>query len=578
MTTAEKVDVTSVPRTSLSALEQPWAFTQERPLGTSEFIREAKRRGLNLDLAGLRELYRTGILAPFIEIMSRQVGEPIEMLPDTVGYSSLVASLRHAARKGCVRDPGIAPYRRHTQFKRPRNASHYWENGLLYSRYQLLLLSDIEALWTRRRLVRNSGGSVVRMPKASASLDNRAHHLRNLSIVLSALEARYLPKIEPEWIRVRNSEIEDWEQYRKSFAPAEFADAFNYPPEHAQADAEQLLRRAEYIDPLGPDWGSLARRAPNRALDKLSGAALRAMDCREAAEILLLYYEDMASRGGAAPLPTIPPFEPDPLRERLSARRQSLDEDLQSLGLSPHPRVVLIIEGETEEELFPLARGLSGLSDAPELVRFLTLRGIKGDLTKVAALAATPLVGERHGDTWSLIKPPTILLIAVDPEESYSNPVGIANERGKIIKEVARVLAAQGVTVHPDDLEELVHVRTWDERCFEFAHFDNDELADAVIRLAPTINGLTREDLIKDIEKKRVGWLNIDKVWEKWKTQPSKRALGRELWPVLAAKIDDRRTDHSAPMPPIVDVLIEADHLARRWQYRSPVLRAASAP
>jgi hypothetical protein len=36
----------------------PWAFTQHQPLDTAHFIEEAKRRGVDLDLSTLRELYR----------------------------------------------------------------------------------------------------------------------------------------------------------------------------------------------------------------------------------------------------------------------------------------------------------------------------------------------------------------------------------------------------------------------------------------------------------------------------------------------------------------------------------------
>jgi hypothetical protein len=43
----------------------PWAFTQYQPLGTSDFIKEAGRRGVRLELLTLRELYRRKVLEPF---------------------------------------------------------------------------------------------------------------------------------------------------------------------------------------------------------------------------------------------------------------------------------------------------------------------------------------------------------------------------------------------------------------------------------------------------------------------------------------------------------------------------------
>ncbi|MET7395959.1 hypothetical protein ABZS66_20945 [Dactylosporangium sp. NPDC005572] len=564
-------------RSSLDILGRPWVFSQRIPLDTKKLLDEAKRRGVGLDLAGLRELYRLGVLAPLVELTSRRVGEPIELSPpEPLGFSSLTDELRRAASKGQVRDPAAAPFRRHVAFERPKGVSYQWHNGLLYSHYQLLMLSQIEPLWARRRVTRRSDRRVVRLPEPHARLVERAGRLRDTAIVLAALEARYLPKLDPAWVHLQNTEFEEWERYRDSFDPREFAATFDYPAGRAQADAESLLMTAQRIDPLGRNWGSLARRAPHRSRDMLSGAALQAMDCREAAEILLLYYEDLARRGAAEPLPTIPSISPHHLHERLSAHDRSLDEDLQRLGLSPHPRVVLVVEGETEEELVPRVREYADLSLAPELVRVLTLRGVGGDLTKVAALAAAPLVGERHGDNWTLIKPPTMLFIAVDPEGPYTTPDDIAEVRRKIIEEIVRVLSAQGVAADPTELDQLVHIRTWNERCFELEHFDDDELTAAIVQVHTGWPQVDQDRVRQAVQRVRQARQNIDNVWTNGRPELSKRALARELWPVLAAKIDHRRADHSAPLPPIVDVLIEAEHLARRWQYGSFVLKAAS--
>src|ERR1700761_8201508 len=54
----------------------PWVFTQAHPLETRTFIDEAKQRGFDLDLTTLRELYRHGLLVPFVEVTYRPVREP----------------------------------------------------------------------------------------------------------------------------------------------------------------------------------------------------------------------------------------------------------------------------------------------------------------------------------------------------------------------------------------------------------------------------------------------------------------------------------------------------------------------
>ena len=77
--------------------------------------------------------------------------------------------------------------------------------------------------------------------------------------------------------------------------------------------------------------------------------------------------------------------------------------------ISPHPRVVLAVEGEAEEIHAPLVWKALGYPEAPELFRLLKLGGVGRDLEKVAALAAAPLVGEKapgERAAWLLIKPP----------------------------------------------------------------------------------------------------------------------------------------------------------------------------
>ena len=63
------------------------------------------------------------------------------------------------------------------------------------------------------------------------------------------------------------------------------------------------MLRAHGLDPVPDAWMRLMLRVPHNSWDDLKDAALLAMEYREAAEILLLFYEDLADRGQAEPLP-----------------------------------------------------------------------------------------------------------------------------------------------------------------------------------------------------------------------------------------------------------------------------------
>jgi hypothetical protein len=562
----------------------PWVFTQHQPLGTSEFITEAGRRGVRLDLPILRELYRLEVLEPFVYVSNRRVGP----MPAPVGEEprrggTLLQQLRYGRDRGRLSDPAAAAFRPRLRFDHPGGrAVRGWWNGLLYSWYQLLVCPELDGVLACRGSWRTSRGAViVRLPDPGPMLLDRAARLRTMAVVLTAAEARYRPVLDPEWLQLINADQDEWQRYRDGFDSVAASAQLGYSADRARQDAEWLLSRARYLDPVGDSWSQLMRRAPARAWKDLKDAALSALDYRIAAEILLLFYEDLTACGQADPLA--------PLRERLSYRKQTLDEDLMRLGISPHPRVVLAIEGETEQAHVPLIWKQLDYPDAPELLRLLMLGGVDRDLEKVAALAAAPLVGQKapsQNPAWLLIKPPTCLYIAVDPEGKYFAPANVPQTRTAILNEIRAVLRAQGVAAaNPAEVEELVRIRTWSASCYEFAHFTDEELADGIMAVHITIDGWTRDELVTALGYWRGRGDDIKRVWRSgrwdeqqqemtgpWEYAVSKTKLAEALWPALRDKIDRWRVDADAPVPEIVEVVQDAYHLAQRWRYQSFLL------
>jgi hypothetical protein len=560
--------------------EMPWVFSQNHPLDTSSFISEAKRRGFDLDLSMLRELYRHALVVPFVYISDRRVGPvPPPVVSEPFPNSSRLAELRSARDKGRLLDLASIPFRPRLHFERQDADPRRWWNGLIYSRYQLLALPELcSVLATSRRHLRDRR-VISRLPKPDNFFMIQAARFHRISTALTVLEARYLPKLDPELIQLNTTSFTEWGEYRDSFDPIGMSQLLDYPASQSREDAEHLLVRARRIEPVGSGWGKLMRRAPHKNWRDLKDASLIAMDYREAAEILLLFYEDLASRNEAEQLPVIPKMGWHPLHERLSCRDNTLDENLMQLGISPHPRVVLAVEGEAEEIHAPLVWKALGFPDAPELMRLLKLGGVDRDLQKVAALAAAPLVsGKIEGtNSWRLIKPPTRLLVAVDPEGAqFGTPQKVAKTRDNILKEIRSVLKAQGVeSARASELDELVQIRTWSESCYEFSHFTDEELADGIMNVHSTINRMTRDDLIRALAVERARGKDIKEVWSQWDRRdrrPSKVDLAHALWPILQQKIERAKIDEDAQPPAIAVVVDDAYHIAQRWRYLSFVL------
>ena len=95
-------------------------------------------------------------------------------------------------------------------------------------------------------------------------------------------------------------------------------------------------------------------------------------------------------------------------------------------------------------------------------------------------------------------------------------------------------MRAQGVTdANPSEINELVGIHTWSASCYEFAHFKDEELADGIMEVHETTNGLTREQLIHCLAEERRRRKDIKEVWSLWDYKPSKVKLARALWPTL---------------------------------------------
>lgn len=562
----------------LAAASQPWAFTQAHPLDTSEFCKEADKRRISLREKQLPDLWRVGIVAPFVEIRNKPLHEPMPpSVAEPLSGGTWLTELRLARDTGRLADAeelGFRPQLKFFRSSRSARTSRGW-NGLLYSRWQLLWLSRLGGILRQGQWRRDGDRLKWRCPAVSDGTRDQAAAARRLTAILTALEARYLPVVQQHWISLTNADVEEWEQFETNFDPAATLDRLQVEPDELLRSADNLLLSLHRTDPLGGIWSELVRRAPRRSWRDLSGDALVAMDHRIAAEILLRCYEDLVESGSCAPLDErrdVFNFE----RDRLSYRSQPLDANLSTLGISPHPGVVLVVEGETEEMLVPLVRDHIRIPARPELIQSVVMRGTRKDLTKLAAFASAPLVDRHQAGAWLVAKPPTRLVVVVDPDPPFHSAKSVEAERQKILSEIVAVVRAQGVDPNREDIDDLVTVKTWSEPCFEFEHFTDEELAAVLLDLHPHCGGLDQARLRSALAAHRRGRQDIKEAWKNWRPRVQKPDLARRLWPILENKLDQAMADAARPLPAVAAALVEAYHEAARRPAGHFVLRGAS--
>jgi len=387
---------------------------------------------------------------------------------------------------------------------------------------------------------------------------------RAFAIALEAIAASYMPYVSS---RISSRGGEEWSPAR-TFGSADLLAWLDVDPAALHKQAEMLLRAAKTVDPLA-DWGPLTGHATSAARQKLKGAALVAVDLREAAELLLRLYEDHSDGDLSTEVPGRLGGWWQPLHERLHRPADELDRLLNDLGLSPFPYLIVAVEGHTEEAIFPRALQILGWQVGIDGVELVNLRGVGNDVSVLARYAGAPRLAEELQDSILLRRPLAHIAVIADPEGKYETPEKRAAVKARLVDDLVCSLPERYRTpALREDMANLVTVDTWGGLGgpFEFAHFTDEELADALIELVP---GIKRVSLVAGLAgQRRSGSPDIDKVVRSklfaGRESPTKVEVGLHLWSrlepaVAAAALSDRPSE--VPLARICQDLMR--HLAK---------------
>jgi hypothetical protein len=564
----------------LDVLNFPLAFSQNGLLTADAFLKEAAQRGIRLRREHLVELHRRRALTPFLRILQHRPRVPVAVpiaqeASDGYGqYRSPFALVIEAAQGGRLIDPGHAPFRswgRGLPLPTASGVRRY--PAVYYSPYQLLALRAVEPLIRQMVPAHTSGRGVSFSLTPLVREDVMAlHGYRRLAVLLSSIDMHYLPDI---LLTIRHPDI--WEQAHRAFDPAQRLTLFGVAPEALAATAKQLLFQASVFDPLGR-WYELVRHAHPGTWSHLRNAALLAMDYRVAAEILLSALDDL----GRTDLSTAPAragrFGRVDLDDRLRPPPALLEQALTDRGLSPHPALLLVLEGDTEELIMP--RVLAELYGAPvpsTLIQCVNMKTIDRDLDLFVRHEAGPRLGRDLGDGVLLERPPTHILVAVDREKKFGTKQGQRRIRATLVRRLHESLPPRFRSQESrQELETLVDVTDWGPRPWEFANFTDAQLADAIIGTVPLPPEKTRRDLIADVSRERRATdhsPDVERVCADWGPGCRKTALAEALWPCLQAKISRAATAGTLHRLPAARVASRALETALSMRRRSVYLR-----
>jgi hypothetical protein len=553
-------------------LARPWILSQRRLLTERQLADEFKRRGLFVSDNGLEALHQHGVLVPWLRVdrdlveirreFRRRQPSPWHWELLAGSPSTQAPGLLEEWSAGRVRDGLREPFEPWRRRVRRHGDVRYHAWDYLYSPYQLLLLPECQeviAFLARRR----------RPPWADAFLAARKRAALQQRIViplLSELELVYYASVRRRYtVSHEYGSEEDYLSARHAFDPPAVLAASGWDPAALLKVAENWLFTARMRDPLR-NWTALVGLIDPRKWERLEGEALLAMDYRIAAEMVLRFLEDLAEIGAAAPMPDYSKTRSyHPLDDRIGRRRARLDRTLTDFGISPHPAVVLVLEGPSE--MFVM-KELMDYFRVPRLDSFIRLQLLGGvdKQTELLARYLAPALGETEAHLAEMDRPPTRLMIVVDQEGAYSTAARRSSAKEQLVKHLYNALEPEHQTPAAlKELEHLVEIETWGEspKNLEFAHVTDRALARAIIATGRAPATVSFASVEARLARLRAGGGNIKRVWSSWPDpKPDKVQVWRRLWPVLHARIQRARARGTEERIPLVRVLFQAYRLA----------------
>jgi hypothetical protein len=562
---------------TLDVLLDDHVFGQQPALTADRFRREAELRGIKLP-ADVDRLSRDGVLLPFFGI-KYDAADLISRANDagtTIDADEVKAALQftntdgHGLLRelavGDLFDPAETPEPTWSE-TRTYEGLEYSTRRYLYSPYQLLGIRDISSTFGSRYRPSEPGSTDLVRWATTGQL-----WWRNVAAVLSALEAAFRPAAVPR-LAGFDLDIGRWARYHAEFDVAASLSSLGVQVSELVAYGERLLSIAHHFDPLR-DWSKLVDLINFERLGKLRGEALLAWEHRVAAEIFLLAYESEVRRGNAEELPNLEARVWQPLHFRLSSTRQHLDQVLTQFGLSPHPSLLVVLEGEIEHEVLEKLLESRLRAGWRTSISLQTMRGLERDISELASYIAPSLTND-DARFVRLSRPLTHVLIAGDPEGSFRSLEGRETVRRRWVERMVGALPSEWRTpTIKEQLDRTVEIFVWNSKgeSFEFAQFTDWQLAEAIREVSQSPDTPSADDIRDVVAAFRLQRRNLRRIWAEWvapkpKTSDIVRALLPRLVESVNKELDDLDREEHSPLATLVLRILQVSSSVTRSGY-----------
>lgn len=577
-------DMTIHEITDLKYIIENELFISCRFLPANRFIQYCRDRSIRTSKKQLEQFEKLRIFYPIARVQYPKIKYKVEYIDDGKRYRRLGILGDGEEWNGDIREEYA-----HFWFEK-EYAEHWLEGGLLwkpssrpfqpwetfidddgygriesfYSIFQCYsLFQIIQSLGIEFRMEYEIFPNKKDFEKLMSTLKEKAEHRISFlqknrtggelaAIICQIISNRYFPLTQTDHRSflvpvLFNFSEWDWYEYCTNWDAQTILDEIGISCNELKGCQESISLEASTIDPL-QRWYDLVSFVSMEKKKELKGKALFAQTLYSMEHMLRLFYEDLTG------VKLYPPDE-SPFWKKDNFYGEGVTEnELQHLEyltnlyhLNPRPKLILVVEGNGEENEFPrLVEGLSGLTFARLGIEVRNIQGVGGFTGKERS--------DRYGALEKFIDEyhyrQTIVFVVLDNEGR------VPTIKERLVQARSRHFPRRSVTK-----DEYIHV--W-KRNIEFDNFSHKEIAQAMTEICEGRYRFKAEEIADCHKRFEAGETNsLEKLFEeKVDYGLSKPELLRKLFELIISHREGETNNDGKAKRPVVQVLQKVIELA----------------
>lgn len=488
-----------MPTNVLTALTGPAAYKVCRLLRGPEFAKFGEVRGLEVDERRLRQLERLGLFKPLLRIRRNDDVRKIETLPgnryrdlgpvedseewtgetrtELLGFGFYPHVVESWIADGVLWSPVDGPSAHDAEIDaEPARHTAYYSEFQIWD--LMLVLQQMDFTLHAENALDEAGepnghhelrpAQMVEIVREAIAARDRPNFREMYGLLSQLISDRFYPQTQTDGRQMTTSvdgtfHDWNWDDYARAWTPNATIAAFELDRATSAQWHSQLCTEQAHHNPLHA-WRALTGFVASAERKRLKGAALLAETLGDMAEMLRRLHQEAFGEILRDPRDTsfprtdaaVPaPEEDDPYA--------ALELVANTFHVNPKPRLVMIVEGDTEDAAIPdIFFRWFGATAARFGIQLRNMHGIGN---------ATGDKKDRKSALWRLVDflhaQQTVALVLLDNEGLAGTHIaqGLRNARS--------IHLPDRMVTRPD------YIKLW-TRCFELDNFSNTEIARAL--------------------------------------------------------------------------------------------------